>query len=159
LTEPLSLPTTCFLLPPGVAVGSSTLTFSDIQWVSDPKKPDEENAILHKPEDMGTWVSDHPSLKVDDQGAVQIGGAHGVQFDAMVLPGLDKYLLGAHRNSIPLFPMKRAWPLVLFEGYKSRIVVLDVNGKTIIIIVMSLPDQFDHFLARAEQVLDTVKWD
>jgi hypothetical protein len=157
----LNLPSSCLLTPAGVGVGGSTLTFINAERLWDPDKPQAAHTSIIRQDDMVTWLLKHPALTVGNPKEVQIGGLLGTQVDVKVRSDLDedRYHLGMHRRSIPLITVNRAWPTVLIEGYRNQITVLDVDGDTIMIILETLPKEYDQFLSKAQEILATVEWE
>lgn len=109
---------------------------------------------------MVAWFIDHPYLTIENLDNVEIGGAPGTRFDAVVYPVPDECIPGFRRPFVPLFPASpREGPFGLMEGNKNRIIILNVQNETVTIIIESPLDEFEGFLVRAEEILGTVKWD
>jgi hypothetical protein len=154
----LNLPNSFYLTPAGIVTGP-VFSFNYIRWVCDPQKPGDPYALQDAPSDMICWFQNHPYLRVENLDEVEIGGVLGTQFDAVVSRVPDKLLPDAVRACIPLFPeAPRTSPFVLFKANKNRVIVLNVEGETIIIVIESPPNEYKRFLAKTKQILDSVKW-
>jgi uncharacterized protein YjbI with pentapeptide repeats len=160
----LALPDTLFLSPTGISTAGSMLSFNHLRWVCDPEKPGEDDALKPAPPDMEHpdlvhWFRNHPYLRVENFGEIEIGGVVGKEFDVDVSGLPDELRLGSVRPRLPLFPSApRRWPFELREGNKNRIIVLTIQGETITIIIESLPDEFEYFLVETKELLDSVQW-
>ncbi len=60
---------------------------------------------------------------------------------------------------VPLIRTGGKNPYWLSEGYRNRIVVLDINGEVVTAFIESPADEeFEGFVRSAEEVLSTVRW-
>jgi hypothetical protein len=159
----LQLPNSLIVTPTGITHTGSLLSFNNIRWVCDPQRPKEEYAIdkaANSTKDMVNWFLKHPHLEIENLNDAEVGGAPGKRLDATVPRDPDKLPLGSSgRPYVPLFPSApRLPPFSLVEGNRNRIVVLDVEGATLTIIAESRAKDFDQFLKRVQEILDTVRW-
>ncbi len=46
----------------------------------------------------------------------------------------------------------------LYSGSKARIVVLDVEGETVIVTAEAPEEEFEEFFPKAQELLDSVRW-
>jgi hypothetical protein len=131
--------------------------FSSVEKVYDPKGPDRVK-IAPAPEDMVAWLQENPHLKTEEPKPTSIGGKKGVQFDAIVTPPVESPLCKGCVD-LPLFHYSNGERSYVENGEKVRfIVVEDVKGKTVTIFIESSPQGFEEFTAKAQKVLDSVKW-
>jgi serine/threonine-protein kinase len=128
----------------------SMLGFYRAREVFDPKDVGQQT-LLTAPEDVEGWVEwfrKHPALDTEEPKPVAIGGVSGVQ-------------LGAVAEQITaLWQYSDQFSVVLPTGTRSRIIVLDVEGRTVLIVIRaSSADNFEVLLPKAQEVLDTVQWE
>ena len=89
---------------------------------------------------------------------VKFGGFSGIQFDGVIT--------GPNHHFVPFTPRSSAarfYPdIYTFEGTEAfQIVVLNVRGKTVVVLIDSgaLPaDQFPAFLPKADQILKSLRF-
>jgi len=133
------------------------VVFSSAKEVYDPKGS-EKVKIAPAPEDMVTWLQANPHLKPDEPKPTNIGGEEGVRFDAIVTGAVETSLCPGCVD-LPLFRYSDGETSGVEKGEKIRfIVVEDVKGKTVTIFVESTPQGFEEFSAKAQEVIDSVKW-
>jgi len=156
------LPHCCSITPTGITTVGPQVSFLNVQKVIDPRKPKEYiTAISRKPQNLAHWFEvDHDaSLEITPYSDASINGVSGAQFEANVRPHKGTNIEIAPDPCIPLFPIGRAWPFQLTEGYRNLIIILEVSHETISIIVESPKDEFDEFLNTVrEEILPTVEW-
>jgi hypothetical protein len=121
------------------------------------------------PTDMVTWLQNNPNLEAEKPEPVSVGGVKGKEFDAVASHLPQGYVNGgyhAFNQDEPCLPLFQVIPAYaenstysLFKNYKVRFIVLDdVQGKLVTISVLAPAANFDEFLAKAQRVLDSVKW-
>jgi len=44
------------------------------------------------------------------------------------------------------------------KGFKDRFIIVEVEGKPVVIDVAAQADKFEDFLPKAQKMLDTVEW-
>jgi hypothetical protein len=95
---------------------------------------------------------------------VRVGGVKGVQFD-VVVGDLPQYYIPTctaivgNPNCVDLFRVRTGGPILLAEGEKARVIVLeDVEGETVTIGFVSPASEFGEFAPEAQKVLDSVEW-
>ena len=131
--------------------------FSSVEKVYDPKGPNRVK-IAPAPEDMVAWLQENPHLKTEEPKPTSIGGKKGVQLDAIVTPPVESPLCQGCID-LPLFHYSNGERSYVENGENVRfIVVEDVKGKTVTIFIESSPQGFEEFTAKAQKVLDSVKW-
>ena len=132
------------------------LTFVIPEKVFDPKKVSELDSIP-PPEDMAAWLEGHPYLDTEDPKTAAVGGVEGAQIDALV-PGVPESECGG--NCLGLFAASDgAYDWVVFEEEKVRFIVLDdVEGERVVVAVEAKARDFERFLPKAQEVLETVEW-
>jgi serine/threonine protein kinase len=145
----------------------SRLGFSRAEQVFAPNSQDlltltSDDRTTPAPEDMVTWLRNHPSLNTSKAVPVTVGGEEGVRLDASVSPTLEDYSLNCGPEPcVFLLKFSDENGLPLYAGDKNRLIVLeDVGGKTVVITVIGGPaEKFGGFLPKAQEVLDTVEWE
>lgn len=133
------------------------LSFLNVRDVYDPKDP-----ILTQPapEDLAAWFGEHPHLDAGSPEPVEVGGASGVAFDVTVAPLPEGHASGTcDTPCVPLFPQDDGSAFVFLPANKNRVVVLDLAGETVVVTVEGPQEAFEDFAPRAEEVLDTVRWE
>jgi uncharacterized protein YjbI with pentapeptide repeats len=125
---------------------------------------------LNKPKELSkrenvdewiTWFKTHPSLDTSKPDAISIRGRSGKQIDVTVSSPLKSYPrdLCFDEPCVPLYKGSTSASISRAEvGWKYRLVILNVDGETVIIEVAAPADDFDAFLPKAQKVLTTVKW-
>lgn len=139
----------------------STLSFLNVREVYDPDAPNLTN-VAFAPEDaegMVEWFQNHPYLEAGETEPVEVGGASGVAFDVSIPEAPEDYPSEeCGIPCVPLFRMSDGNPFWFYEGYRVRVIIVDVGGEAVTIAIESRADEFDEFLPQAEEVLSTVKW-
>jgi len=135
---------------------SRWLTFANVPEVYDPTDPglDEPSPA---PENMVAWLQRHPYLDTEKPVPVTVQGAKGLAVDTTVSSVPENYPTGCSTPCVPLFRLNRS-PFWLQAGYRNRILLLRVEGKTVAIVLESPAREFDEYLPRAETLLSSVKW-
>jgi hypothetical protein len=126
------------------------LGFHRTREVFDPEDERQETLVA-APEGVGGWVEwfrEHPDLDTEEPKPVTVGDVSGTQIDAVA----EQFTIlwgGMGQNSM-FYSM----------GAPSRIIVLDVEGETVLIISRaSSEDGFEKLLPKAQVVLDSVEWE
>jgi len=101
------------------------------------------------PQDFAAWIKQNRLFKVEQPAKVQVGGIHGVQIDTTTTakdlrPFL--YLSGTRWN---LVPSPEKWRFIWLDN---------VNGRKLLIFLISAPEQFDQATQQAQAILDTVSF-
>jgi hypothetical protein len=126
----------------------------NVGQVFDPSKPGETVAA---PDDMASWLQEHPHLDTEQPGRVSVGGVSGQQFDAIASEPKDVEF--CPEPCVPLFALSGGETFWLGKSEKYRFIVLDdVEGETVTIIVGGPAVEFEEFLPEAQKVLDTIEW-
>jgi uncharacterized protein YjbI with pentapeptide repeats len=128
--------------------------------VLDPGEPSEQKEVP-APESVDEWVSwfqRHPNLETSKPAPVSIRGASGTRIDVTATSTPDNYPrdVCGEKPCVPLYPPS---PTVSLEGWKDRFVIVDVEGKVVVMDISAPADKFDVFRQKAQKVLDTVKWE
>ena len=109
-------------------------------------------AVAKVPKDMVGWFQHHPHLETEKPEPATVGEVKGVQFDYIVSEDTPS-------DEITLFRYTDGDTGEAGKGYKFRAIILEgVKGKTVTIGIGSPTTEFDDFLPKAQQVLDSVKW-
>lgn len=129
--------------------------FHSVEQVFDPRKPEKKVAA---PDDMASWLQEHPLLDTEEPGRVSVGGVSGQQFDAIASEPTDDPPY-CPEPCVPLFALSgdSFW---LGKSEKYRFIVLeDVKGQTVTILFGGPAVDFEGFVPEAQKILDTVKWE
>ncbi len=128
------------------------LIFRNVQEVYDYDKTGTMPEVVKGPKDMVGWFQHHPYLDTEKPEPATVGGVKGVQFDYVVSEDFPYY-------HITLFRYTGGSTADLGKDYKFRAIILkDVKGKTVTISIGAHANEFEGFLAKAQKVLDSVKW-
>ena len=136
--------------------GPTLIGILNVEKVFDPSDP--EGALKPAPEDMLSWLQEHPRLDVEPPSRVSVGGVGGQQFDAIASEP-KKGPEFCSEACVPLFYItnNNFW---VGKSEKYRFIVLDdVEGQTVTIFFGGPAVEFDESLPKAQKVLDTVKWE
>src|SRR5215217_671747 len=139
------------------------LGFLNVQEVYKPTKTGTPN-VVDAPKDMVGWQQQHPYLQTSKPEPVTVGGVKGLQFDVVVGDRPQNYIpvctsMVGNPNCVDLFRLSTGVPILLVEGDKAGVIVLeDVEGETVTIGFVSPASEFEEFVPEAQKVLDTVKW-
>ena len=140
------------------AQDEAALGFSNVQNVFDPSKLPEE-VLVPAPDDMVAWIREHPYLDASEPAPARVGGVSGTQLDAVVSPAPRDYPQECPAPCVPGWDLSEGPEAYDFlSGYKVRLIVLDVEGQTVIVDIEAPEETFEEFLPKAQEVLDTVKW-
>ena len=135
--------------------GPTLIGILNVEKVFDPTDP--ERPLKAAPDDMLSWLQDHPRLEVEPPSRVSVGGVSGQQFDAIASE--PKSPTFCSEPCVPLFAIKTDtfW---VGKSEKYRFIVLDdVEGQEVTIFFGGPAVEFDESLPKAQKVLDTVKWE
>jgi hypothetical protein len=139
------------------------LGFVNVQKVYKPTKTGSVN-VVDAPKDMVGWLQQHPYLQTSKPEPVTVGGVKGLQFDVVVGDRPQNYnptctSWVANPNCVDLFRLSTGGPILLVEGDKAGVIVLeDVEGETLTIGFVSPASEFGEFAPEAQKVLESVAW-
>ena len=139
------------------------LGFTNVQQVYKPNRTGPPN-VVDAPKDMVGWLQQHPYLQTSNPEPVTVGGVKGVQFEVVVGDQPQNYYttctsIVGNPNCVDLFRLSTGGPILLVEGEKVRVIVLeDVKGETVTIGFVSPASEFGEFAPEAQKVLDSVEW-
>ena len=139
------------------------LAFGNVQEVYKPTKTGGPN-VVDAPEDMVGWLQQHPYLQTSKPEPVTVGGVKGLQFDVVMGDRPQYYIptctsIIGNPNCVDLFRLSTGGPILLVEGEKAGVIVLeDVGGETVTIGFVSPASEFGEFAPEAQKVLDSVEW-
>jgi hypothetical protein len=142
---------------------TAALGFLNAQEAYKPTKTGEPN-VVDAPEDMVGWLQQHPYLQTSKPEPVRVGGVKGLQFDVVVGELPQNYIgtcasIAGNPYCVDLFRLSTGGPILLVEGEKAGVIVLeDVGGETVTIGFVSPASEFGEFAPEAQKVLDSVEW-
>jgi hypothetical protein len=161
------LPYTLSLSPTGIGHAGPQLTFVQTTSVFDPEKleklePEKYRMAIQRDTPDISWFKDNVCLELEDskerQDTVGDPALPGAQVDVSVRQGKGKDIPGYHQTCIPLLSVGRIWEVASLEGNKTRIIVLNAEGESMIILVESPAQWFETFLEKTRKILKSVKW-
>ena len=138
------------------------LGFANVQEVYKPTRTVSQ--IVDAPKDMVGWFQQHPYLQTSKPEPVTVGGVKGLQFEVVVGDRPQYYIptctsIIGNPNCVDLFRLSTGEPILLVEGDKAGIIVLeDVEGKTVTIGFVSPASEFGEHAPEAQKVLESVEW-
>ena len=139
-----------------LGVEGPVISFANEQKVFDPSKPSDLIAVS-APKDMVAWLQGHPYLETEEPEPTAVGGVKGTQIDAEVADDVPNSECGD--NCLGLFSIGPDIDWVVYEKERVRFVVLeDVGGERVVVAVEAKAGDFEKFLPRAQEVLETVDW-
>lgn len=142
---------------------SASLSFWNVQEVYKSSTTGSINPVP-APDDMVGWFEHHPYLQTDEPEPVTLGGVKGVQFDVVVGDRPQYYIpictsIVGTPNCVDLFRLSTGGPILLVEGDKAGVIVLeDVEGETVTIGFYSPASEFGELAPEAQKVLESVEW-
>ena len=135
----------------------AVLTFVNVRAVFDPRRPTEDN-VRSAPKDLVAWFQRHPRLDISKPVPTTVGGVSAVRFETSV-SSLPKERLDECPDCLPVFGLQYQEPVSIVEGFKQRVTLVEgLSGETVVIILYAPLDQFDSYLPKAQEVLNTVEW-
>src|SRR5215213_2229982 len=120
--------------------------------------------VVDAPKDMVGWLQQHPYLQTSKPEPVTVGGVKGLQFDVVVGDRPQYYIptctsIVGNPNCVDLFRLSTGGPILLVEGEKAGVIVLeDVEGETVTIGFVSPASEFGEHAPEAQKVLESVEW-
>ena len=141
---------------------TADLGFLNVQEVYKPTRTVSQ--IVNAPKDMVGWFQQHPYLQTSKPEPVTVGGVKGLQFDVVVGDRPQYYIptctsIIGNPNCVDLFRLSTGEPILLVEGDKAGIIVLeDVEGETVTIGFVSPASEFGEHAPEAQKVLESVEW-
>ena len=138
------------------------LGFANVQEVYKPTRTVSQ--IVDAPKDMVGWFQQHPYLQTSKPEPVTVGGVKGLQFDVVVGDRPQYYIpictsIVGNPNCVDLFRLSTGEPILLVEGDKAGIIVLeDVECETVTIGFVSPASEFGEHAPEAQKVLESVEW-
>ena len=137
-------------------VAGPLVAFISTERVFNPSKVSELDE-MPAPEDMVAWLQRHPYLETEDPRPAVVGGVEGTRLDAVVasVPATE-----CGGNCLGLFTDREAtYDWVVYEEERLRFVVLgEVGGERVTIAMEAPAADFEGFLPKAQEVLETVEW-
>lgn len=135
--------------------GPTIVGFLNVREVFDPRSPNER---VQAPDDMLTWLQEHPLLDAEEPSRASVGGVDGQQFDAITSEPVEAEVCS--EPCAPLFAFGGGNDFWLGESEKYRFIVLDdVEGETVVIFFGGPAVEFEESLPKAQEVLETVEWE
>jgi Zn-dependent protease with chaperone function len=132
------------------------LTFANVKRVYDPSNIDIYNPSA-PPKDIGRWLQNHPYLDAERPVPVMVGGRPGKLMDVAISATPQNYPSACPGPCVPLFHFEETG-FYLRDGYHNRLILLQVKGKTVVVIIESPAKDFEEFAPKAETLLGTVRW-
>ena len=138
------------------------LGFANVQEVYKPTRTVSQ--IVDAPKDMVGWFQQHPYLQTSKPEPVTVGGVKGLQLEVVVGDRPQYYIptctsIIGNPNCVDLFRLSTGEPILLVEGDKAGIIVLeDVEGETVTIGFVSPASEFGEHAPEAQKVLESVEW-
>jgi hypothetical protein len=121
--------------------------------------------VVDAPKNIDGWLQQHPYLQTSKPEPVRVGGVKGLQFDVVVGDLPQNYYIPTctsivgNPNCVDLFRLSTGGPILLVEGDKAGVIVLeDVGGETVTIGFVSPVSEFGEHAPEAQKVIDSVKW-
>ena len=138
------------------ALGGGIFAFSFSGAVyTDPCDEGARGVIGTSPADVMAWLTGRPFMTSTAPVQVEYGGATGLQIDVSGVTLPD----GCPIPVALLFAFPDGSNFFFEEGSVARVIALDVNGETILLIAESFPGGATaEFLAQAQGVLDSIVW-
>ncbi len=138
------------------------LGFANVQEVYKPTRTVSQ--IVDAPKDMVGWFQQHPYLQTSKPEPVTVGEVKGLQFVVVVGDRPQYYIpictsIVGNANCVDLFRLSTGEPILLVEGDKAGIIVLeDVEGETVTMGFVSPASEFGEHAPEAQKVLESVEW-
>jgi len=137
----------------------SSLTFTKIDKIRDPQDPTDKDKAMAVPDDkLVAWLKGHPRLDVTSEQEVKVGGIPGTQLDVSVRSTPKDDPRVCEGDCLPLFQLNDGSPFWLYDGYRNRLIVLQVKGETVIVTIETPIGKSDAFLSEAQNALSSVRW-
>ena len=139
------------------------LGFLNAQEVYKPTKTGGPN-VVDAPKNIDGWFQQHPYLQTSKPEPVTVGGVKGLQFDVVVGDQPQNYYttctsIVGNPNCVDLFRLRTGGPILLVEGEKAGVIVLeDLEGETVGIGFVSPASEFGKLAPEAQKVLESVEW-
>ena len=119
--------------------------------------------MVDAPKNIAGWLQQHPYLQTSKPEPVRVG-VKGLQFDVVVGDRPQYYIpvctsMVGNPNCVDLFRLSTGGPILLVEGDKAGVIVLeDVEGETVTMGFVSPASEFGEHAPEAQKVLDSVEW-
>ena len=144
----------------GREADSQQLVFTNPDHVYKRTKPGKPTEVS-PPENLDEWASwfkGHPYLETSKPVKMRVGGRPGMRIDASSSYKPENYsLYHCGLPCVPLYPSGNSAIASIAET-KDRFIIVDVKGETVVINVGTWAGNFDAFLPKANEVLDTIEW-
>jgi uncharacterized protein YjbI with pentapeptide repeats len=144
----------------GREADSQQLVFTNPDHVYKRTKPGKPTEVS-PPENLDEWASwfkGHPYLETSKPVKMRVGGRPGMRIDASSSYKPENYsLYHCGLPCVPLYPSGNSAIASIAET-KDRFIIVDVKGETVVINVGTWAGNFDAFLPKANEVLDTKEW-
>jgi hypothetical protein len=141
----------------GQLIFTNPLHVFDLSNLSEPRElPEPDNAA-----EWVSWLQRQPHLDTSKPVPVNVGGVSGKQIDVTYASAPENYPqdICGEQPCVPLYKGSTSESTnSSYEGWKDRLIILNVGGETVIIDAATLADEFDGFFPEAQQVLDTIEW-
>ena len=154
-----------YVKPDTVVAEGKVLNFLNVQKVFEPRGEESDVSFETKPApgNLVAWFQRHPYLSTEEPKPVDIGGESGMRFDVLVdVPEgyRDASGGGCPVPCIPLLQLGGNSVIHMTEKGKNRFAVLEGVGDEAAVVIVSAPvGEFDEFLPRAQETLDTLEWE
>ncbi len=138
----------------------------ELKGVFKPRGPTGAVDPMPAPDELVEWFQHHPYLKTSEPEPATVGGAKGVQFDAVLprsRPVNHKGICGG-TGCLDIFKLSTGGSSEVFGFYRQHekkehyIILKNVKGIPVVIYYNNEKDVYDEFVPVAEKVLDSVRW-
>jgi hypothetical protein len=137
-----------------------------VKGIYKPMGPRGATEPVPAPDELVDWFQKIPYLKTSEPEPATVGGAKGVQFDAVLprnRPVNHKGICGG-TGCLDIFKLSTGGSSELFGFYRDYektehyIILNDVKGVPVVINYNDETDLYDEFIPVAEEVLKSVEW-
>jgi len=139
--------------------GQHQILFTYPLFVFESGNPSEELPAPENAEEWVSWFQDHPNLDTSKPAPVSVGDASGNRIEVTLSSTPENYSEDScgKLTCVPLYPISDGG-VASVDGWKDRFVIVDVGEEAVLIDVAAPADEFDTFLPKAQEVLDSVEW-
>lgn len=107
----------------------------------------DSGEFVPAPNDLVAWVGTHKNLAASDPVETTLGGRAAFMIDATALEGTKTLAFNA------------ADAILVAKGDRMRLIVTDVDSKTVTALMIASPTDFDSKVAAGQALLDTLRFE